>query len=190
MTYASHLLNVTASPTLGGITPLQALTGQVPEMSFLLHFTFWEPVYYKVDQSEPGSHLSSHSNEKHDHWIGFAGETRDQFTWKILIDDTQKIFIQSSVCCATRTSTNKRLALPHEEGQMTDITSNSFVDDATSPHEESGLLSTLNFDDLLGRTFLIPAQENGECKQAHTIEHVTHLEDSQVSNRNTSKSKG
>ena len=41
MTYTCHLLNVTASPTLGGITPIQALTGQVPDISFLLHFTFW-----------------------------------------------------------------------------------------------------------------------------------------------------
>ena len=42
-------------------------------------------------------------------------------------------------------------------------------------------MPTLNYDDLLGRTFLLPVQENGECKQAHIIEHVNHLEDSQVS---------
>ena len=64
MTYAHHLLNVTASPTLGGIMPLQTLTGQVPNIRFLLHFTFWEPVYYKVDQSQPDSYFPSHSNEK------------------------------------------------------------------------------------------------------------------------------
>ena len=53
MTYACHLLNVTVSPTLGGITPFQALAGQVPDISFLLFFIFWEPIYYKVEQSEP-----------------------------------------------------------------------------------------------------------------------------------------
>ena len=88
MTYACHLLNVTASPALGGITPLQTLTGQVPDISFLLHFTFWEPVYYKGDQSEPDSHFPSHSNEKHGHWVGFAEDKGDQFTWKILTDDS------------------------------------------------------------------------------------------------------
>ena len=46
------LLNVTASCTLNGITPIQALTGPVPHISHFLHFSFWEPVYYKVDENE------------------------------------------------------------------------------------------------------------------------------------------
>ena len=53
MLYVCNLLNATASPALGGLTPLQALTGQVPDISHFLHFSFWEPVYYKVDESEP-----------------------------------------------------------------------------------------------------------------------------------------
>ena len=44
---------------------------------------------------------------------------------------------------------------------MTDLTSNSFVYDATLPHEDFGLMPAINFDDLLGRTFLLPAEENG-----------------------------
>ena len=48
MLYVCNLLNATASPALGGLTPLQALTGQVPDDSHFLHFSFWEPVHYKV----------------------------------------------------------------------------------------------------------------------------------------------
>ena len=44
--YVCSFLNVTASPPLDGITPLQALTGQVPDISHFLYFSFWEPVYY------------------------------------------------------------------------------------------------------------------------------------------------
>ena len=47
MQYVCNLLNATASPALGGLTPLQALTGQVPDISHFLHFSFWEPIYYK-----------------------------------------------------------------------------------------------------------------------------------------------
>ena len=47
MLYVCHLLNATASPALGGLTPLQALTGQVPDISHFLHFSYWEPSYYK-----------------------------------------------------------------------------------------------------------------------------------------------
>ena len=38
MLYVCHLLNATASPALGGLTPLQALTGQVPDISHFYTF--------------------------------------------------------------------------------------------------------------------------------------------------------
>ena len=62
--YGCILLNVTASPALGGLTPLQALTGQAPDISQFLHFSFWEPVYLKEDQNEPDHRFPSQSNEK------------------------------------------------------------------------------------------------------------------------------
>ena len=40
LVYVCALLNVTASPALYGITPIQALTGQVPDISHFLHFFF------------------------------------------------------------------------------------------------------------------------------------------------------
>ena len=70
MLYVCSLLNATASPALGGLTPLQALTGQVPDISHFLHFSFWEPIYYKVDESEPDHRFPSQSNEKRGHWVG------------------------------------------------------------------------------------------------------------------------
>ena len=38
--YVCSLLNVTASPALGDLTPIQALTGQVPDISHFQHFLF------------------------------------------------------------------------------------------------------------------------------------------------------
>ena len=64
--YVCSLLNVIALPALGGLTPTEALTGQVPDISHFLHFSFWEPVYYKVDENEPDHRFPSHSNEKQD----------------------------------------------------------------------------------------------------------------------------
>ena len=43
MLYVCNLQNATASPALGGLTPLQALTGQVPDISHFLHLSVWEP---------------------------------------------------------------------------------------------------------------------------------------------------
>ena len=117
MLYVCHLLNATASPALGGLTPLQALTGQVPDISYFLHFSFWEPIYYKVDESEPDHRFPSQSNEKRGHWVGFAENKGDQLTWKILTDDTNTIIIRSAVRSATKTSPNLRLDPPQVEDQ-------------------------------------------------------------------------
>ena len=185
-TYACHLLNVTVSPTLGGwLSPIfrPSLDKYLISASFFisdfwsLFITLFITRLIKVSQTPIFLHIPMKSVP-----IGlvFAEDRRDQLTWKILTDHTKKVLIWSSVCSTTHTSTNKRLTLPHGEGQKTDLTSNSFVYDMTLPHENSGLMPTLNFDDYLGRTFLLPALENWEWKQAHIVEHVTHLEESQV----------
>ena len=96
------LLNVTASPALGGLTPIQALTGQVPDISHFLHFSFWEPVYYKVDENEPDHRFPSQSNDKQGHWVGFTDNKGDQLTWKILIDETNQIITRSAVRSPTK----------------------------------------------------------------------------------------
>ena len=111
--YVCSLVNATASPALGGLTPLQALTGEVPDISHFLHFSFWEPIYYKVDESEPDHRFPSQSNEKRGHWVGFADNKGDHLTWKILTDDTNTIIIRSAVRSATKTSPNLRLDPPH-----------------------------------------------------------------------------
>ena len=49
--YICVVLNHLASPTLQGICPVQALEGTTPDISFLLHFSFYEPVYYRIDSS-------------------------------------------------------------------------------------------------------------------------------------------
>ena len=62
--YTCVVLNHLASPTLQGICPVQALEGTTPDISFLLLFSFYEPVYYRIDSSEPDHNFPSSSNEK------------------------------------------------------------------------------------------------------------------------------
>ena len=64
LVYVCALLNVTASPALNGITSIQALTGQIPDISHLVYFSFRLPVHYKVDENEPDHKFPSQSNEK------------------------------------------------------------------------------------------------------------------------------
>ena len=62
--YICVVLSHLASPTLQGICPVQALEGTTPDISFMLHFSFYESVYYRIDSSEPDFHFPSLSNEK------------------------------------------------------------------------------------------------------------------------------
>ena len=163
MLYVCHLLNATASPALGGLTPLQALTGQVPDISHFLHFF-----------SGNLSITMSQSSEKRGHWVGFAENKGDQLTWKILTDDTNTIIIRSAVRSATKTSPNLRLDPPQGEDQPHNLTSDVFVYGRPNPDgtDNTPPMSIINFDDLLGRTFLLSMDENGERKRAIISEHV------------------
>ena len=114
--YICVVLNHLAPPTLQGIWPVQALQGTTPDVSFMLHFSFYEPVYYRIDSSEPDLNLPSSSNDKKGYWVGFADNQGDSFTWRVLTEDTQNIIIRSGVHSALRTTTNQRLASPSGQG--------------------------------------------------------------------------
>ena len=93
--YICVVLNHMASPTLQAICPVQALDGTTPDISFMLHFSFYEPVYYRIDSSEPDLNFPSSSYEKKVYWVGFDDNQGDRITWRILNEDTQKIIIHS-----------------------------------------------------------------------------------------------
>ena len=201
--YICVVLNHLASPTLQGICPVQALEGTTPDISFLLHFSFYEPVYYKIDSSEPDLNFPSSSNEKKGYWVGFADNQGDSLTWRILTEDTQKIIIRSGVRSALRTTTNQRLASSSGEGTTLPFpipypkqSSNSLpLDplDASTPNFEQFVKSQSGEDEdhpipmanidipyLLGRSFLLPPEDNGERHMAKVIDiddHGQTLED-------------
>ena len=201
--YICVVLNHLASPTLQGICPVQALEGTTPDVSFMLHFSFYEPVYYRIDSSEPDLNFPSSSNEKKGYWVGFADNQGDSLTWRILTEDTQKIIIHSGVRSALRTTTNQRLASPSGEGttlpfpipylqQSTNSLPLDPLDDSTpnfeqfvksqSGEDEDNPIHMANIDipNLLGRSFLLPPEDNGERHMAKIIDiddHGQPLED-------------
>ena len=89
----------------------------------------------------------------------------------------------SAVRSATKTSPNLRLDPPKGEDQPQDLTSDVFVYGRPNPDgsDNTPPMSIINFDDLLGRTFLLPMDENGERKRATISEHVKDLCQQQVS---------
>ena len=195
--YICVVLSHLASPTLQGICPVQALEGTTPDVSFMLHFSFYEPVYYRIDSSEPDLNFHSSSNEKKGYWVGFADNQGDSLTWRILIEDTQKIIIHSGVRSALRTTTNQRLASP--SGEMTTLpfpipypqqsTNPLPLDplDASTPHFEQFVksqsgedednpihMANIDIPNLLGKSFLLPPEDDGEHHMAKVIDIDVH----------------
>ena len=106
--YVCYLLNHIACTALDGKIPLLALTGITPDISIILLFTFYQPVFYATyDQ-----HFPSESEERAGYWVGFGEHCGDAMTHKILDQDTQKIIYRSAVRPKKSSTPNHRLA-PH-----------------------------------------------------------------------------
>ena len=90
---------------------------------------------------------------------------------------------QLDIITLTKTSPNLRLDPPKGEDQPQDLTSDVFVCGRPNPDGSDNPLpmAIINFDDLLGRTFLLPMDENGERKSTTISEHVKDLCQQQVS---------
>ena len=70
----------------GFITPFQARFGRVPDISDLLAFRFWEPVYYlDPEESFP------HSKEKKGYWVGTAENVGDALTYWIIPEEEGRL---------------------------------------------------------------------------------------------------
>ena len=195
--YIFVVLHHLASPTLQGIYPVQTLQGTTPDTSFMPHTPFYEPVYYRIEFSEPDFHLPSSSNEKKGYWVGFAANQGDSLTWRTLTEDTQRIIICSGIQSALSTTTNQCLASPSGEGttlpfpipypQHAQIslpldpfdestpTFEQFVNRQSGEDEDNPIhMANIDIPNLLGRSFLLPPEDNGEHPMAKIIDIDDH----------------
>ena len=185
MMYICFVLNHIATESLQWRTPIESLTGTTPDISPLLRFSFWEPVYYKLDDNS----FPSESPEKLGRWVGVAEHVGHMMTYKILTDDTYKIIYRSDVRSALDPSTrNKRIDflsgedVPQVVKSLTP--SKSDQDDNSLPYGESTgespsegtSVPTFDPSDLIGRTFLLPEQKDGQRHRASIVELLTDQE--------------
>ena len=106
--YVCYLLNHIACTALDGKIPLLALSGITPDISIILLFTFYQPVFYATHDQ----HFPSESEESAGYWVGFGEHCGDAMTHKILDQDTQKIIYRRAVRPKKSSTPNHRLA-PH-----------------------------------------------------------------------------
>ena len=201
--YIFVVLHHLASPTLQGIYPGQALQGTTPDISFMLHSSFYESVYYRIDSSEPDFNFPSSSNDNKGYWAGFTNNQGDHLTWSILTEDTHKIIICSGIQSALSTTTNQCLASPSGEGTtlpfpipypqhsknslpldpFDESTANfeQFVNSQSGEDEDNPIpMANIDIPIPFGSSFLLPPEDNGEHHMAKIIDiddHGPPLED-------------
>ena len=193
--YACYLLNHIACSALDGKISLFALTGITPDISIILLFTFYQPVFYATyDQNFP-----SESEERAGYCVGFGEHCGDPMTHKLLGHETEKIIYRSAVRPKQFSTPNHRLA-PH--GLEVSASSSPSEDEISSgsplgPSEgyspkqktptvfirsrdeenQSGSKPIPTFDptDIIGRTFLLPPEDMGRDIEPRLPERLLKL---------------
>eukprot|EP00985_Skeletonema_marinoi_P001502 scaffold594_cov173-Skeletonema_marinoi.AAC.1 len=103
--YICFIWNRTARRTLGWRTPCEALTGQTPDISMLLHFHFWQRVYIG-DYRESGTGFPSQSNEILCYFVGFSETVGHSMTFKVYNPTTRVVLHRSRLRAATPDDSN------------------------------------------------------------------------------------
>ena len=104
----------------------------------------------------------SASEERAARWVGFGEHVGDALTHKLLDDDTKKILYRSAVRPSDSTHPNRHLVPDGVESSRTPkpiIFVRSRQDDSQSATKPMAEYSP---DDLIGRIFLLPKNEQGE----------------------------
>ena len=158
MIHASYILNHLSCEALGGNVPLGMLYGVSPDISILLLYTFYQPVFYAShNQSFPSA-----SEERAARWVGFGDHVGDA----LLDDDTKRILYRSAVRPSDSAHPNKHLVSDGGECSQTPkpiVFVRSRQDNSQSA---TNPMAEYNSDDLIGRTFLLPKNEQGERLRA------------------------
>ena len=73
--YISDINNHCASKYLNWRTPTEKRHGYTPDISALLLYSFWEPIYYKFDE------YTHQPKERKGHWLGISHHVGDKLTF-------------------------------------------------------------------------------------------------------------
>ena len=163
--------------------------GVTPDISILLLYTFYQPIFYATHDQ----HFPSDSKERTGFWVGFAEHCGDSLTYMVLDAETFKIIYRSALRPRSPKDPNKRLVdaggkedhqrhskptkhpnpVPDDEKSAQPATPTVYI---KSLHDDgptsSKPLPEVNPDNLVGSTFLLPPGDNGERLRAKVTRKV------------------
>ena len=184
--YVVYVQNHLAMESLGWLTPLEVATGQQPDVSALMMFRWWEPVYYSAPKTFP-----SESRERLGRWVGVAEHQGDALTYLVLDDKTHMVVTRSQVRSALNPDHPNLRAETVTDGSSPDygevqpagkpilLSASQISPDGEPPRflDSSELkLPKFSPDELMGLTF-IRELEDGQKVRAKIVRKIITRED-------------
>jgi hypothetical protein len=171
--YVCFLLNNTWCEAVDDI-PIRMSMGSTNDISPLLCFHFWEPVYYKLDNS----HFPSDSGEKRGHFISISESVGHAMTFKILTDDTLKVIHRSNVRLAFNPHAKNLRLDPLEPGNVaTPIV--KYCHDSADDGEILPLMPVIDPSELISHTFRMDKQD----RQPHRAQILNVINEEEICKR-------
>jgi hypothetical protein len=143
--------------------------------SQLLFFRWYEPVYYKVDNSD----FPLDSHEKRGCWVGIAEHVGHAITFKILTDNTRKIIYRSNIRSVLDPASQNLCMEPlNDSPVLAPIIHSRHTTasvDSLDHGEEYDIITPMPIvdpNDLVGCTFLMPPHEDGQRFRARTVRAI------------------
>ena len=180
---------------MNGSIPLLVLYGITPDISIMLLYTFYQPVFYATyDQ-----HFPSESEERAAFWVEFGEHCGDAMTHKLLDKITQKIIYRSAVSPITKSNPNHRLDIDGGESSASMGASEGSKPTKTpkvptvfirSRQDDAGPfiikpMPEFDPDSLIGRTFLLPPGERLRAKVTKkVVEEIEAADGNRIPNIN------
>jgi hypothetical protein len=178
--YVCFLLNHLCNTTLQAVR-LTCLKGITVDISVLLRFHFWQPVYFNLSEYS----FPSESKEALGHVVGISEYCGHALTFKVLSSKSDVIIYHSLLRPATPDYANVRACTsggesPTHVGPLKDRSSmdksklaSTLTDEINA---ESPPAPIFNPEDLIGQTFLMDEQEDCQKFRGH-IDHESKVED-------------
>ena len=187
ITYVCFVLNFTYNAVIDNV-PMNLATGSTEDISPLLRFRYWQPVYYMNDDSD----FPSDSTEERGRFVGISESVGHYMTFKILTDKSTKIIHRSNVRPAD-VPLDKNIRLDPLTVPCVVKSKRDTSDDDTASTEPSTIaddeslesltpIPILDTSDLVGRTFLMPADDSGQRLRARIVKAIDDQEEQCMKN--------
>ena len=153
MQHTCFILNYSANASLAYAIPMTLLTGVTQDISPMLQFEWYEPVYYREEEAG----FPSTSIERYGRFVGIAETVGHAMTFMVLAEDTQRILYRSVVRTATDPASENLRASGYPDGDPPQVV-HSHIDDkiaelADGEASEGIHMPIIHPEELTGRTF-------------------------------------